>query len=243
VRFFLYGSAGDFSLFDRKALQTGSDETGEMTLLPIVTLPRVDELWDALTDVELPYLTHIDDAAIAAITDLYREILPNGGSILDVMSSWVSHLPPEASYSRVVGIGVNGCELAENPFLDEWRVQDLNRNPRLPFAGGEFDGATLCVAVHQLTRPRDVIREIGRVLKPGAPLVVTFSQRCRPTRPIGCWCLLDDAGHLCLIARHFAEAGNWADVRCLDRTPPAGGDPLYAVIGRSLGATRPGSDD
>jgi SAM-dependent methyltransferase len=221
----------------------GKHETGDMTLLPTTALPRVDEFFDAPFGLEPPRFTHIDDAAIAAITELYRDILPMGGSILDVMSSWVSHLPPEIPYSRVVGIGVNACELAENPFLDEWRMQDLNRDPRLPFAGGEFDGATLCVAVQHLSRPRDVIREIGRVLRPGAPLVVTFSERCRPTRPIGCWCLLDDAGHLCLIAHHFADAGNWADVRCLDRTPPGGGDPLYAVIGRSLGATRPGSDD
>ena len=220
-----------------------SIETGDMTLLPILPLPRVDELADSLLGIEPTRLTNIDDAAIGAITDLYREILPEGGSILDVMSGWVSHLPPEIYYSRVVGIGGNACELTENPFLDEWRVQDLNCDPRLPFAGGEFDGATLCVAVPQLTRPRDVIREVGRVLKPGAPLVVTFSKRCRPTRPIGCWCLHDDTGHLCLVAHHFAEAGNWADVRCLDRTPPGGGDPLYAVIGRSLGASRPGSDD
>jgi hypothetical protein len=73
------------------------------------------------------------------------------------------------------------------------------------------------------------------VLKPGAPLIVTFSNRCVPTPAIGCWCLLDDAGHLCLIAQHFVQAGNWSDIRCLDRTPPGGGDPLYAVIGRSLG--------
>jgi len=226
-----------------KALLTGSHETGEMTLLPIIPTPRVDEFLDPVPGIDAPHFTHVDDAAIASITDLYREILPEGASILDVMSGWVSHLPPEILYRRVVGIGVNACELAENPFLDEWRVQDLNRDPRLPFAGSEFDGATLCLAVHQLTRPRDVIREIGRVLKPGAPLIVTFSQRCRPNRAIGCWCLLDDAGHLCLIARHFAEAGNWAEVRCLDRTPPRGGAPLYAVIGRSLGATRPGNDD
>ena len=159
------------------------------------------------------------------------------------MSGWVSHLPPEIPYSRVVGIGLNACELAENPFLDEWRVQELNRNPRLPFAAGEFDGAALCVSVQHLTRPAEVIREVGRVLKPGAPLVVTFSERCRPARPIGCWCLHDDAGHLCLIAHHFAEAGNWGDLRCLDRTPAGGGDPLYAVIGRSLGPWPPGNDD
>jgi SAM-dependent methyltransferase len=221
--------------------RTGKHETGEMTPLPITALPYIDEFLDAPAGLEPPRFARIDDAAIAAITDLYREVLPPRGAILDVMSGWVGHLPPETPYSRVVGIGLNACELAENPFLDEWRVQDLNRDPRLPFANGEFDGASLCVAVQQLTRPRDVIHEIGRVLKPGAPLVVTFSERCRPTRPIGCWCLLDDAGHLCLLAHHFAEAGNWADIRCLDRTPPGGGDPLYAVMGRSLGATRPGS--
>jgi SAM-dependent methyltransferase len=243
VRFFFYGSTADFYLSDDKQPQTGIDETGEMTLLPMIPVPRADDFLDAPFGLEPPRLTQIDDAALGAITDLYREILPMGGSILDVMSGWVSHLPPEVCYSRVVGVGSNACELAENPFLDEWRLQDLNRDPRLPFAGGEFDGATLCLAVQHLRRSRDVIREIGRVLKPGAPLVVTFSERCRPAPPTGCWCLLDDAGHLCLIAHYFAEAGNWADVRCLDRTPPGGGDPLYAVIARSLGPARPGSDD
>ena len=89
----------------------------------------------------------------------------------------------------------------------------------------------------------EVIRELARVLRPGAPLVVTFSNRCVATKPIACWCLLDEAGHLCLIAQHFAEAGNWADVRCLDRTPPGGGQPLYAVIGRSLGIGPLGDSD
>ncbi len=225
--------------------ETGNThETEEMTpLLPKPAIGRVDELFDPSAGIELPQLAQIDAAALAAITDLYRQILPTGGAILDLMSGWVSHLPPEIAYARVVGVGPNACELAENPFLDEWRVQDLNRTPRLPFAAGEFDGAALCVSVQHLTRPAEVIREVGRVLKPDAPLVVTFSERCRPARAIGCWCLLDEAGHLCLIAHHFAEAGNWGDIRCLDRTPSSGGHPLYAVIGRSLGSWPPGSDD
>jgi SAM-dependent methyltransferase len=185
----------------------------------------------------------IDSAAIAAVTDLYREVLPPGGAILDVMSGWVSHLPPEAPYRRVVGIGIEQRALAENPFLDEWRVQNLNSNPILPFSTGEFDGATICAAIQHLARPGEVIREIARVLRPGAPLIVAFSNRCVATKPIACWCLLDEAGHLCLVAQHFAAAGNWADIRCLDRTPPGGGQPLYAVIGRSLGADRPGDSD
>jgi len=191
---------------------------------------------------ELPF-EQIDDAAIAAITELYREVLPPGGAILDVLSGWVSHLPPEAPYRRVVGVGIDQCALTENAFLDEWRLHDLNRDPVLPFPNGEFDGATICAAIQNLTRPGDVIREVARVLRPGAPLIVSFSNRCQTTKAIACWCLLDETQHLCRIAQYFAEAGNWADIRCIDRTPSGGGQPLYAVIGRSLGAHPPGASD
>jgi SAM-dependent methyltransferase len=213
-----------------------------MPLLRSAAPAAGDPAVDATVAHEAP-LAQIDRAAIAAVTDLYRELLPPGGAILDVLSGWVPHLPPEAPYRRVVGIGIDRRAMAENPFLDEWRVQDLNGNPILPFAAGEFDGATLCAAVQHLARPAEVIRDIARVLRPGAPLIVTFSNRCLATKAIACWCLHDETGQLCLVAQHFAEAGNWADLRCLDRTPPGGGQPLYAVIGRSLGAGRPGDSD
>jgi SAM-dependent methyltransferase len=214
-----------------------------MALLPITAPAHLEIRPDAFAGSELMRARQIDAAAIAAVTELYREILPPGGAILDLMSGWVSHFPPEIPYSRVVGVGLNSRELAENPFLDEWHVQDLNCDPCLPFATAEFDGAAICVAIQHLTRPCEVICEAGRVLKPGAPLIVTFSNRCVPTPAIGCWCLLDDTGHLCLIAQHFVQAGNWCDIRCLDRTPPGGGDPLYAVIGRSLGSAPAMADD
>ena len=167
-----------------------------MALLPITAPAHFEILPDAFAGSELARARQIDAAAIAAVTNLYREVLPPGGAILDLMSGWVSHLPPEIPYSRVVGVGVNARELAENPFLDEWRLQDLNRNPILPFATGEFDGATMCAAIQHLARPGEVIREIARVLRPGAPLVITFSNRCVATKPIACWCLLDETGHL-----------------------------------------------
>jgi SAM-dependent methyltransferase len=213
-----------------------------MALVPITAFSAVDHPPDPAFAPEIAF-EHIDTAALAAVTNLYREILPAGGAILDVMSGCVPHLPPESPFRRVVGVGLDKRALSENPFLDEWRVQDLNRTPSLPFAAGEFDGATICGAIQYLRRPGEVIREIARVLRPGAPLIVTFSNRCQATKAIACWCLLDETGHLCQIAQRFAEAGNWADIRCLDRTPPGGGQPLYAVIGRSLGATRPAESD
>jgi SAM-dependent methyltransferase len=213
-----------------------------MALVPITAFTAVEHSPDPAFSPEISF-ERIDTAALAAVTNLYREVLPAGGAILDVMAGWVPHLPPESPFRRVVGIGIDKRALLENPFLDEWRVQDLNRSPILPFGAGEFDGATICGAIQYLRRPGEVIREIARVLRPGAPLIVTFSNRCQATKAIACWCLLDETGHLCQIAQRFAEAGNWADIRCVDRTPPGGGQPLYAVIGRSLGGTRPAESD
>jgi len=101
---------------------------GFMAFLPPTALQAVDQIPDPGFAREAP-AARIDGAAIAAVTDLYREMLPPGGAILDVMSGWISHLPPEAPFRRVVGVGVDRRALAENPFLDEWRVQDLNRTP------------------------------------------------------------------------------------------------------------------
>jgi SAM-dependent methyltransferase len=207
--------------------------------LPEDAFRRLDEGPDEAFYSAPRFVTHIDEAAIATVSDLYRRHFPPGGAILDLMSSWVSHLPPEVEYARVVGIGMNAEELAENPFLDEWHVQNLNREPRLPFGDATFDGAAICVSIQYLVRPVEVLREVGRVLRPQAPLVITYSNRCFATKAIACWRLLDDLGHLGLIARYLAEAGNWGDIACCNperdccRAP--GGDPLYAVIARRAG--------
>jgi len=176
--------------------------------------------------------THIDDAAIDAVTQLYREQFAPNGALLDLMSSWVSHLPPEIAYSRVAGLGMNAAELEANARLSEWRVQNLNREPRLAYGDREFDGAAICVSVQYLTRPEEVFRDVARVLKPGAPLVVTFSNRCFPTKAVAAWQALDDSGHVEQVRRYFEAAGNWGAIEALDRSPRRG-DPLYAVIGRS----------
>jgi SAM-dependent methyltransferase len=211
---------------------------GSGSELPPRLFDRADESPDSLFYRMPRFVTHIDDAAIAAVTQLYREHLPPGGALLDLMSSWVSHLPPEARYRRVVGLGMNAEELAANPRLDEWVVQDLNEDPRLPWPDQAFDAGTICVSVDYLTRPVEVLRECGRVLAPGGPLVITFSNRCFPTKVIAGWLSLDDEGHQHLVERYFEAAGNWTGIERLDRSPADGGDPLYAVVARSAGVGR-----
>jgi len=201
---------------------------------------RYDESPDELFYTEPRLVTHIDDGAIAAVTQLYREYFPPGGSILDLMSSWVSHLPAEVTYQRVAGLGMNETELAANPRLTEFTVRNLNQDPHLPFDDGEFDGAGLCVSIQYLIDPPVVLREVGRVLKVGAPLVITFSNRCFPRKAVFIWQMLDDVDHGRLVEQYLQAAGNWSAIERLNRSArPAGGDPLYAVVGRSMGPGQP----
>src|SRR5215831_19343212 len=110
--------------------------------LPPAAFRRDDESPDALFYLQTRFVTHIDDGAIAAVTQLYREFLPAGGEILDLMSSWISHLPPEIHYRHVTGLGMNREELAANPRLNRHVVHDLNQNPTLPFENASFDAVT-----------------------------------------------------------------------------------------------------
>jgi hypothetical protein len=179
------------------------------------------------------FVTHIDDAAIATVTGLYRRLFPPGGVILDLMSSWVSHLPPDVAYTQVIGHGMNEQELAANGRLTRYFVQDLNADPRLPLDGATIDGAAICVSIQYLQTPVAVLRELARVLKPGAPAVITFSNRCFPTKAIALWQALSDEQHAGLVALYLGRAGFSAvETRSADRIA-RGGDPLYAVIGRT----------
>jgi SAM-dependent methyltransferase len=207
-----------------------------MYQFPAGAFRRYDETPDERFYRTPRLVTHIDERAIAAVTQLYREHFPPEGTILDLMSSWVSHLPREITYGRVVGLGMNEVELKENPRVDEYVVQDLNADPALPFGDGEFDGMGCCVSIDYLTRPVEVLREVGRVLKVGSPAIISFSNRCFPDKAVAIWHQLDDRGHIRLVEEYLREAGNFQYVRGLDRSPRRMfSDPLYAVIGESTG--------
>ena len=208
-----------------------------MPELPEGAFGRMDETPDEEFYRTPRLVTHIDERAIAAVTQLYRELFPAGEEVLDLMSSWISHLPPEVEYGRVVGLGMNETELRRNERLDAYIVQNLNEDPRLPFGDAEFDACGVCVSIDYLTRPVEVLREVGRVLKAGAPVVITFSNRCFPTKAVAVWHQLDDRGHMRLVEGYLQEAGSFGNVRSLDRSPRRlFSDPLYAVVGEAAGS-------
>ena len=172
---------------------------------------------------------HIDEGAIAAVGELYAE-LGVGGRVLDLMSSWVSHLrePPD----ELVVLGMNASELQANPMATAHVVQDLNRDPVLPFGDACFDAVLCCVSIDYLVRPVSVLAEARRVLRPGGVAAVTFSDRCFPTKAVRGWLATDDAGRCAIVADYLRRAG-FAEPEVSRRTPSSWwGDPLYAVVAR-----------
>jgi len=178
-------------------------------------------------------VVHIDDDAIAAAIELYRELLPAGGIILDLMSAWRSHLPTDVTYARVTGLGMNADEMADNAQLNDTVVHNLNTTPKLPFEAGTFDAACCTVSVQYLQKPVEVLRELSRVLKPDAPMIFTFSNRCFPSKAVNLWQMSDDDEHMQIVALYFEAAGTWRDITMQDRSAACAEtrecDPLFAV--------------
>ncbi|MPZ48564.1 MAG: methyltransferase domain-containing protein [Dehalococcoidia bacterium] len=220
---------------------------------PRESFSREDESPDAEFYAEPRLVTHIDEYAIEAVGEAYRRFLPPDGEYLDIMSSWVSHYPADLPVRRVVGLGMNELELSKNPLLAEYTVQDLNQDSKLPYEDGRFDGATLCVSVQYLTHPEEVFAEIGRALKPGAPLVVTFSNRCFPMKAVRMWVNASSRQRSRIIATYMEDSGRFDVPEVYDLSPAlyyygvpedpelrhrisvgeVQTDPLHAVVGRT----------
>ena len=177
-------------------------------------------------------VTHIDAGAIAALTGFYRERLPEGGGVLDLMSSWVSHLPEDRRYGKVIGHGMNAEELAANTRLSHRFVQDLNLDPTLPLDDEACDAALCCVGAQYLQRPVEVFADVRRVLVAGGPFVVSFSNRCFPTKAVAIWRALGTDGHTELVKFYLKRAG-FSAVQVHVLANGLASDPLIAVTGRA----------
>jgi len=177
-------------------------------------------------------VTHIDDSAIAAVTELYDELGVPEGRVLDLMSSWVSHLPRKPAGGLVV-LGMNEVELRANPLADRVVLQDLNVGTRLPFDDASFDAVVCCVSIDYLVRPVAVLREVARVLAPGGVVAITFSNRCFPTKAVRGWLATDERGRVAIVRAYLEQAGFERVETALRTAPRPGRDPLYAAWARS----------
>jgi SAM-dependent methyltransferase len=190
------------------------------------------------------FVTHVDEGFIQQLTDLYRQRIPANARILDMMSSWVSHLPTDRDFAHVEGHGLNAEELARNPQLNHYFVQNLNINPQLPCLDQEFDAVINCVSVQYLQYPEAVCSEIHRILKPGGIAIISFSNRMFFQKAIQVWRDGSEAFRVELVKGYFRSVPGFStpEVICSKSTTPSflqwlgvpGGDPFYAVIAHRL---------
>lgn len=194
---------------------------------------RVDESEDEEFYRSPRRVVHIDDPAIAIVGEIYLSRIAPGSIILDLMSSWRSHLPDRLQPARVTGLGLNEEEMRDNPALAEVVVHNVNRAPRLPFADQSFDAVVMTVSVQYLTRPLEVFADIGRVLRPGGPFVVTFSNRMFPTKAVALWQGANHEQRIAIVRSYFAQSGAFERIEVIDRSRPGvePSDPVWAVLG------------
>ncbi len=186
---------------------------------------------------------HLDQSCSQQIGELYKQLLPDDGRLLDLMSSWVSHLPAEFSSASIAGLGMNPNELEHNPMLTDIQVHDLNQDPLLPFDNESFDGIACTASIEYLVSPGQVFSELARILKPGAPLVIAFSNRWFPPKAISIWGAIHEFERMGLVLEYFIGNGAFENLhsyslRGLPRPAEdkyAGqlmlSDPVYAVWG------------
>lgn len=186
---------------------------------------------------------HLDQTAIAQVERLYRRLIEPGSEVLDLMTSWKSHLSADLPLAAVAGLGMNQDELDANPRLTERLVHDLNLQPILPYADDRFDAVVCTVSVEYLTQPFEVFAEVRRVLKPGGRFIVTFSNRWFPPKVVKIWQDLHEFERPALVLEYFLRTGGFGEletesIRGLPRPYDdkyadrlADSDPIYAVWG------------
>ena len=208
-----------------------------------IPFARMDPSPDSLFYGKPRMVHHLDAAALSQIAGLYRRLLPKGARILDLMSSWTSHIDADLAPVQVTGLGMNGQELEANKLLSERLVQDLNLDPRLPMPDEAFDAAICTVSVEYLAKPLEVFAQVRRVLRPGGQFVVTFSNRWFPPKVIKVWQDVHEFERAGMVLEYFLRDGGftklqtWSmrglprpvDDKYADRM--AQSDPVYAVCG------------
>src|SRR4051794_13142481 len=116
----------------------------------------------------------LDDAAVAAIRDLYSD-LGIDGRVLDLC-----------------GAGLDQFDVPP----DELVVFDGDPNQPLSYGDDAFDDILCTGGVGTFTDPRDTFADVARVLRPGGRFVCTFTTQIFTDAAVRGWVSTDDAGRV-----------------------------------------------
>jgi len=203
---------------------------------------KLDDTEDTLFYSSPRFVTHVDNNFINQLMELYRQELRPNTKILDLMSSWVSHLPPEIKFNHVEGHGMNEAELKKNEKLDHYFLQNLNFDLALPLKDEDFDAVLCTVSIQYLQYPEAIFMEIARILKPNGVAIFSFSNRMFYQKAISAWRDATDRQRIFLTKSYFQSTAKFDAPKVIAKqaeTPTflqmlgvGAKDPFYAVYAR-----------
>ena len=193
---------------------------------------------DSLFYSQPKYVHHLDICFRLRLNELYKKYLTNNSIILDLMSSWVSHLPEDYKFQKVIGHGLNRAELESNVRLDSFWIQDLNQKQKLPLDDLSVDYCLMVAAWQYLQEPEEIAMELRRIIRPKGKLIVSFSNRAFWTKTPRIWAEGSDFDRLNYISSILISQG-WSKPELIsEQTFYKGffglmgckGDPFFSVI-------------
>ncbi len=187
------------------------------------------------------YVHHLSDSFRTRLTRLYSEYLNDNHVILDLMSSWVSHLPSNIKYKKVIGHGMNEAELCSNDKLDRFWVQNLNKTQNMPIEDSSIDVGLIVAGWQYLQYPEKVSLELSRIIKSDSLLIISFTNRAFWTKAPNIWTYSSEEKRIeyvkCVLTMNgwriekiFNES---TQVKKLFGLYSAESDPFFSVIARN----------
>ena len=187
------------------------------------------------------FVHHLSDSFRTRLTTLYSEYLLNHHIILDLMSSWVSHLPSNISYKKVIGHGMNEAELSSNERLDKFFVQNLNKKQNLPIEDSSVDVGLIVAGWQYLQYPEKVSLELSRVIKSDSLLIISFTNRAFWTKAPNIWTYSSEEKRIEYVTSVLTSNG-WRIEKILNEKTQdkklfgfysSESDPFFSVIARN----------
>ena len=187
------------------------------------------------------FVHHLSDSFRNRLTSLYSEYLLNHHIILDLMSSWVSHLPSNISYKKVIGHGMNEAELSSNERLDRFFVQNLNKKQNMPIEDSSVDVGLIVAGWQYLQYPEKVSLELSRVIKSDSLLIISFTNRAFWTKAPNIWTYSSEEKRIEYVTSLLTSNG-WRIEKILNEKTQdkklfgfytSESDPFFSVIARN----------
>ena len=202
---------------------------------------KIDIADDQIFYQQPRFVHHLSDSFRSRLTNLYCEYLPNYFVILDLMSSWVSHLPSNIRFKKVIGHGMNEAELTSNKRLDSFWVQNLNNTQNMPLEDSSIDAGLIVAGWQYLQYPEKVSLELSRIIKSDSLLIISFTNRAFWSKAPNIWTYSSEEKRIEYVSNVLTDNGWRIEKILCEKTNDkklfglysVESDPFFSVIARN----------